>query len=154
MPGGLTGKMRGLLLGRSRTVMIAVGAVAALLVISSRMIDSGEIVELTTLDDRGRDHVTEVWIVDLPSGSYLRSGDPESRWLTRIRANPEISLEREGRELRYRAVPSEEGEVREQVNAAMAEKYGGADQFWVRVSNLETAVPIRLVPADVAVSSP
>jgi hypothetical protein len=154
MAGGLRGKIRGLLLGRIRRVMIVVAVAAALLVVSSRMIDSGEIVELTTLDERGRDHVTEVWIVDLPSGSYLRSGDPESHWLARIRTNPVISLEREGREVSYRALPSDDDELRRRVNAAMQQKYGAPDRFWARVSDLESAVPVRLVPSDVAVSSP
>ena len=80
-----TAKARSLLMGRIRPVMIAVGLVAAIPVITSRLVDEGEIVTLTTVDDRGREYMTEVWIVDLPTGSYLRAGSSDARWLERLR---------------------------------------------------------------------
>lgn len=147
MGSALTGKMRGLLLSRIRPFMIVIGAIAGLLVIGSIVIDEGEIVELRTVDPAGRDHVTEVWIVDLPEGSYLRSGSRETSWLERIRSRPEIVLTREEQEVAYRAIPRGDETTRRQVNDAMRAKYGFADQIWERLGDHAAAVPIRLEPS-------
>lgn len=147
-PMDLTDTARGLVLSRIRMVMIGVGAVAAVLVLGTWLIDEGEIVKISTVDARGRDHVTELWIVDLDSGAWLRAGAPDARWLSRIRENPEIVLERGGEELHYRAIPNPSPEARRKVNRAMSVKYGAADRFWESVSDLSDSVPIRLLPSE------
>ncbi len=127
-------------------VMIGVGSIAAVLVVGTWLVDEGEIVKITTLDEMGRDHETELWIVDLPSGSWLRAGTPEVEWLARVRANPDIVVERGGEDRRYRAVPETSSEIRHEIDRAMSEKYGAVDRFWARVSDHAQTVPIRLVP--------
>ncbi len=153
MSGGVTGKMRGLLLSRIRVVMIGIAILAALLVVASRLIDEGEIVKVTTIDSKGRDQVTEVWIVDLEERSYLRSSSPDAAWLARVRVHPEITLHREDRDTRFRAVPEEGGSIRDQVNLAMSEKYGFADRLWAGVSDRARSVPIRLAPSGAAMTA-
>ncbi len=148
--GKLTGKLRSLLLARIRPIMLAVAFLAALLVISSRLVDEGEIVMITTIDPHGRDQVTEVWIVELPLGTYLRAGSPDVGWLERLRAHPEITVERGGEVSSFRAVPDDGDAIREQVNQAMSEKYGFADRLWGRFSDRGHAIPIRLHAATVA----
>ena len=148
MSAGLTEAARKLLLGRIRTVMIAVASVAALLVIGALLIDEGEIVKITTRDAQGREYVTELWIVELPSGIYLRAGSPDVEWLARIRAAPAIVLERGDEETRHRAVPEPSARTLQALNTAMAEKYGFADRLWARLSDRDLSVPIRLAPAD------
>lgn len=150
MGGSLTGKLRRLLLRRIRLVMIAVALLAGLLVVATRLIDEGEVVKLTTQDADGRQYVTELWIVDLDESSYLRSGSPDAVWLARLRADPEIELQREGRDARYRAVPEEDAATLDRVNVAMSEKYGFADRLWGRISDRSDAVAIRLVPSGSA----
>ena len=137
-------KLRGLVLGRIRPVMLAVAFLAALLVISSRLVDEGEIVMITTLDSQGRDQVTELWIVELPSGTFLRAGSPDAAWLERLQAQPEVTLERDGAIARFRAVPENTGSIREKVNEAMSAKYGFADRLWGQLADRSLAVPIRL----------
>lgn len=139
-----------MLLGRVRIVMLVVGAVAASIVVGARLIDEGEVVQLTTVDARDADHITEVWIVDLPTGSYLRASSPDAAWLARLRERPLVTLLRDGRESRRRAVPDEDAETRKRVNEAMRAKYGLADDFWGRLSDFSNAVPVRLDPAGAA----
>jgi hypothetical protein len=145
--------MRGLLLSRIRAVMLAVATLAALLVVASYVIDEGEIVKVTTIDSKGRDQVTELWIVDLGEGPYLRSGSPDAAWLARVRAHPEITLHRGDRDAKFRAVPEEGASIRDQVNRAMSEKYGFADRLWAGVSDHARSVPIRLVRSGAAMTA-
>ena len=139
--GVVTGKMRGLFLDRIRVVMITVAILAVLLVVASRLIDEGEIVKVTTLDSSGRDQVTEVWIVDLDGGSYLRAGSPDAAWLARVRAHPEITVHRGDRDAKYRAVCDEGASIRGRVNLAMSEKYGFADWLWALLSDRVARCP-------------
>ncbi len=152
MGSGVTGKMRGFVLSRIRAVMIAVAVSTALLVAASYLIDEGEIVKVTTIDSKGRDQVTELWIVDLDEGPYLRSGSPGSAWLARVRVHPEITLHRGDRDARFRALPEDDASIRDRVNLAMSEKYGFADRLWAGVSDRVRSVPIRLVPSGAAMT--
>jgi hypothetical protein len=143
-------KLRALLQGRIRPVMITVALIAALLVIGARLVDEGEVVMLTTVDSRGRDQVTELWIVALPSGTYLRAGSPDVAWLARLRDHPKIKLERGDEVTYFVAVPEAGDAIRTQVNEAMNSKYGFANELWGRFSDRGSAIPIRLDPAAVA----
>jgi hypothetical protein len=134
--------------------MIAVGVLAVIPVITSRLVDEGEVVELSTFDEHGREHMTEVWIVDLPSGTYLRAGAPEAEWLARVRIHPEVEIVRADQPERFRAVPDEDAEARRLVNTAMAEKYGFADELWSHFADRERSVPIRLHPLGTAAAVP
>ena len=75
--GIVTRSVRALLLSRVRVVMIAVGSLAVLLVGASHLLDAGEIVKLVSVDAIGREHVTQLWVVDFANGSYLRADSPE-----------------------------------------------------------------------------
>ena len=146
--GVMTRKLRGLLLRRTRVVMIAAAALAALLVGVSILIDEGEIVGVTTLDAKGRTHVTQLWIVDLDTGAYLRARSPEAAWLARIRAEPEVTLQRRDAEAQFRVLREESAVIRAEVNLAMGEKYGFADRLWASLSEPARAVALRLVPSS------
>ena len=150
----LTATARRLLLSRIRTVMIAVGSVAALLVLGTWLVDEGEIVELSTRDAKGREQVTELWVVDLPSGTWLRAGSPDVRWLARVRSTPEVVLERGEAKRHYRAVPDEAADLRDQINWAMREKYGAMDRLWGRLSDRRLTIPVRLVSSEAVAAGP
>lgn len=137
---------RSLLLGRARIVMVAAGITTAFLVLGSEFVDEGEVVRLAITDDAGRTHETDLWIVDLEDGSYLRAAEPDAHWLVWLRANPRIKLERAGSEHAFLAVPDEHGETRSRVGTAMAEKYGFADRLWSVLADRSSAIAIRLYP--------
>ena len=134
--------------------MIGVAAVAGLMVAGTWGVDEGEIVKITTLDDQGHDHVTEVWIVDLPSGRYLRSGRADNGWLQRVRARGELVLERgeASGSCRVELVTSPERTA--EVASAMAEKYGFSDRIWDALADRSSQVAIRLASCDGALAAP
>jgi hypothetical protein len=151
--GIVTRSVRALLLSRVRVVMIAVGSLAVLLVGASHLLDAGEIVKLVSVDAIGREHVTQLWVVDFANGSYLRADSPDAGWLARLRGDPEVTLKRGDGEAQFRAVCEEGRLIRGQVNRAMSEKYGFADRLWGRFSDHARAVPVRLVPSRAEIAT-
>jgi hypothetical protein len=102
----------------------------------------GEVVILHTLDERGGDYTTSLWVVEDGHYLYLRAGKPESTWLLRLKANPDIELERGGRRLSFRAWAAPR--YRDQVNERMAAKYGWADWLVSHVRDQSTTTPVQL----------
>jgi len=97
----------------------------------------GEVVTLHTRDADGEWQTTPLWIVDLANASYLRAGTPDgSGWVTRLRANPQVRLDRSGEVEDVRLV--EEPPQLQTVHAEMAEKYGWADDFVALMSGDRT----------------
>ncbi len=129
-----------------RALLLAVGIAVAAIVIVSNVVDEGEVVTLVTKDDRGADYDTQLWIVDLRGKAYVRAGSPRTRWLARLRANPEVTLRRGEEVLSFTAVPQDGDGVREAVNAEMAAKYGHADTLWGTLGDRRRSVPILLEP--------
>ena len=106
--------------------------------------ESGEVVVVRTFDAKGAAHETRLWIVDEGDAVWLRAGDPGSSWLLRLKANPEIEVERGGTTLAYRATPVPEALAR--VNAAMDDKYGFANRYIGMFFPRGRATPVRLDP--------
>jgi hypothetical protein len=131
-----------------RLVMIALGGLVALLVLGAIFLDNGEIVTLETVDEAGRVHETQLWVVYLDKVPYLRAGRSEVRWLERVRVRPEVDIDIWGGVHRFRAAIQDDRSVRERLNRAMARKYGLADDIWGLVSNRSQSVPIRLERLD------
>jgi len=88
---------------------------------------SGEVVVLTTTDERGAPQQTPLWIVDDAGFAWLRAGSAQSAWVARLRARPRIEIERAGAKTFFRGTPVPEATA--EINARMAEKYGSADRL-------------------------
>lgn len=127
------------LLGLAAALLLAAGA----LFVASHY--GGERVTLRTRDAAGEAHTTPLWVVDLEGRPFLRAGDRESGWVARLRAEPEVALQRNGRWRRYRAEPAPTRTA--EVSELMAEKYGLADRVVGLVRNPEASLAIRLEPA-------
>ena len=132
-----------------RLVRILAGiAVALLLLVGGYfvMAESGEVVVLETRDAEGA-HQTRLWVVDDGGFAWLRTGDPMSPWLARLRTNPEVAVTRNGERREYRAVPVEDAATRDRINALTLEKYGAAEKI-LRSVMMDTSgvTPIRLEP--------
>jgi hypothetical protein len=84
--------------------------------------------------------------VEADGQAWLRAGQPGSPWLANLRARPEVSLERGGRTLRYRAVPQGDEATRTRVHALMAEKYGLPDRVIALMRDAPASIPVRLDP--------
>jgi hypothetical protein len=137
-----------------KTLLVLAGlTVATVVFVTAFGIDEGEVVNLSTVDSKGAQFVTQLWIIEHDGQLYLRAGRPAARWLARLRAHPEVRLERAGATRAYRAVPVEDPMTREAVNRGMAEKYGEADRLIARFFDCTRSVPIRLEPLEPGPSS-
>lgn len=127
-------------------LLLAGLTVALVVFVTAFGIDEGEVVNLSTVDASGAQFETQLWIIEHDGHLYLRAGRPAARWLARLRAHPEVEIERDGATSAYRAVPVDDPATRVAVNRAMAEKYGQADHLVARIFDRNHAVPIRLEP--------
>lgn len=106
-----------------------------------------EVVELHTIDEQGERVTTRLWIVDHEGQSYLRVGTDGSGWFSRLTANPEITLTRDGETRSYLAVP--QPEKSEAINALMQDKYTWGDSFIGNVvGGRDGSIPIELQPVS------
>jgi hypothetical protein len=129
-----------------RAVLLVAGGSVAALLIGTMAVDEGEVVTLTTSNGKGAQYDTQLWIVRLEDGLYLRSNSSQTAWLARLPSGPEVILQRGDRQSKLRALPVDDPEVRVAVNRAMALKYGAADRFWSWIYDRDHSVPIQLVP--------
>ncbi|MEE9280775.1 MAG: nitroreductase/quinone reductase family protein [Myxococcota bacterium] len=131
---------------------LGVGLGAALLVLFALYLfvvatsPSEDVVVLVTRGPDGAAHKTSLWIVEDEGRLWLRSGNPTSAWLARLRSNPDVELARAGERTAYRAVPVETTQARDRVNALMAEKYGTSGGLAAWFGDRSRSVPIRLDP--------
>jgi len=129
-----------------RALLLAVGIAVAVIVIASNSLDEGEVVTLVTKSDNGAAYDTQLWIVEWNGQLYLRVGSPNAHWLERLRANPQVTLQRGGAALTFTALPKDDSETRDAVNDRMAAKYGYADRLWGYLGDRDRSVPILLEP--------
>jgi hypothetical protein len=131
----------------ARAARIAVAVVALLGALGLGVValsESGEVVVLTTSDERGQLHTTRLWVVDVDGSPWLRAGQEGSGWYERLRARPDVQLERGEGSQPYQAVPVPEAS--ERINGAMAEKYGLADRIIALGRREGGSIAIRLDP--------
>lgn len=105
----------------------------------------GENVVLLTAGVDGRTHETRVWIQEVDNSEWVRADSPENRWYQRLNRRPLVEMKRRGQWRRYRAIPAPHRN--DEINSAMARKYGWADWLIGMVRNRDYAVAIRLEPA-------
>ncbi len=117
-------------------VGLMVGALLAVSIVTATPL-VGEVVTLHTRGAGGEWETTPLWVVDFENASYLRAGTPDgSGWVERLRANPQVRLERDGKIEDVRLV--EEAGKLQAVHGKMADKYGWADSFVALMSGDRT----------------
>ena len=127
-------------------ILKVIGALLALfvaiMVLQFIASETGEVVVVTTTDAEGASAETRLWVVDHDGSAWLRSGSPQAGWFQRMQANPAITVERGGQQ--FTALIEPVPELRDVINAEMAEKYGWADAYIGMLFGRDDAVPIRL----------
>jgi hypothetical protein len=109
--------------------------------------ESGEVVVLQAWDDQKVAHETRLWVVDADGFAWIRTGNPNSSWLGRVRANPDVEVTRGGETKPFRAVVVPDPEVRDRTNRLVLEKYGFAERFLRMVMMTpERVTAVRLEP--------
>lgn len=106
----------------------------------------GEVVTLWTTDERGIEYSTSLWVVEDAGSQWLRAGSTDSGWYQRLKARPEIKMERNGELRRYEAQPHPDQTAR--INALMARDYGIADRLVGIARDESQSVAIRLNRLD------
>jgi hypothetical protein len=129
----------------ARVLAVLAAALLALALFYLALVESAEVVVLETRDAGGAAHETRLWVVDHDGAAWLRTGDPTSPWLARLRARPEVAVTRQGARREYRAVVVEEPAARERINALTLEKYGWRESL-LRATGMgpDGTTPIRL----------
>ncbi len=122
-------------------VLLIVAAVALQTVAS----ESGEVVVLGYTDVSGDLHETRLWIVDHQGQAWLRSGQAQSGWATRLGGEAEVVVTRDGQARAYRAVAAPE--MATLINDLMLKKYGWREQvISAMFGSREGSLPLRLEP--------
>ncbi|MDH5566277.1 MAG: hypothetical protein OEY15_06390 [Myxococcales bacterium] len=125
----------------------ALASIALALFLGWKVLARGahEVVVLRTETLQGQDHYATLWVVDAEKFVWIRAESPTRRWLPAVRKNPQVTLRRGGRDLRYRATIWDTPEARAYVDPMFRAKYGLADTARAILTQRET-IPIRLEP--------
>jgi hypothetical protein len=126
--------------------MLVAGAALAALVLTTALVDEGEVVVLTSSDAQGHGFETRLWLAEIDGELYVRAYRPDAVWLQRLRARPVASLTRRGVKRPVRATPVEDTRLRDAVNRAMAAKYGRADRWLRRLHGSAAPIAVHLEP--------
>ena len=131
-----------------RAALYAIGILVGGIVIAAMLVDEGDLVTLQSVGAEGRHWETQLWLVELAGVPYLRSNSPDEDWLERIRVRPEVEIRRGEATGHWLATPTADPDLLEQVNRAMAAKYGTADRLLCLAFDREQMVAVRLSPAS------
>jgi len=130
-----------------RQVTLCIGLALAVLAVTSSWVHEGEVVTLTTFDAEEHPRRSRLWIVEVDGARYVRSDLPgRARWVERLRARPQVELQRDGVHERCRAVPVDDPSIRDAVGNAMEAKYGLLDELLDAVRDDDDTLPVRLDP--------
>jgi hypothetical protein len=102
-----------------------------------------EVVDLLTTDEAGEPVTTRLWMVDDGGYQYLRVGADGSGWFSRIQANGEFQVTRNGSAASYTAVLRQDKS--QKINDLMQEKYSWGDSLiGVLAGSREGSIPVEL----------
>ena len=132
--------MKKIILSILTAAFILFAGVMALQIVASERV---EVVEVKTFDYRGEVATTRLWIIDHESKQYLRAG-ADSGWYLRMKADPNITMTRDGKDAQYHAV--ERKHLVGIVNAKMNDKYTWGDDVIGSMTGKEEAIPMELQP--------
>jgi len=127
---------------RALFFLVVLGGVAFVTAVFAASELGGEVVTLTTADERGVEYQTSLWVVDHRGQAWLRAGSTDAGWYQRLREDPQVRLERNGEVEKYEAVPVPDQTQR--INELMAAKYGWADRIVGLVGDEKASMAVRL----------
>lgn len=130
-----------------RIARIALGVVAALVLVGVATYGAGEQIEvarLRSVDAQGSTIETKLWVADFDGAAWVRVARPERAWFQRLREQPEIEVVRNGGTAqKVRATPDPSADTQLAVDRAFRAKYGLVD-WWYGVLLRSNPIPIRL----------
>ncbi len=107
-------------------------------------LEGREVVVLRTTDADGHVRKTRTWIADADGSVLIEAANPERPFLRDLRTTPQLELERRGHVYQCSAavVPNPEGH--ERVRQLLAAKYGWADRWIGRLTDVSASLALRL----------
>jgi uncharacterized iron-regulated membrane protein len=111
-------------------------------------LEGSDVANLRTARADGEWRETHVWVVEEGESLWVEAATPERAWLLDIEANPLVEVERAESSASYRASPAPGPGARDQLRAALHEKYGWADAWVGLFQDTSRAVAVRLDPID------
>jgi hypothetical protein len=114
-----------ILKGLAFAVLALVVALGALYV---AMAEWGEVVVLHHYGEHDVKTV-RLWVVDDAGQAWLRTGADNATWLPRVRAHPDVELERGEETLKFRALVMDDATTLARINQLSLEKYGWSEQL-------------------------
>ncbi len=103
----------------------------------------GEVVVLHREAVDGSTDEVRVWIVEDENGTWIEHGDPTDYWITKLTADPSLTIERDGVAREYRA-SADPGSCAV-YNKLRDAKYGLADRYVdLFAPDSDSCTPIRL----------
>lgn len=132
--------------------LIALGVIAifyvGMTILASEL--GGEVVELIRHEPEGGTKNIRLWIVDEDKRAWIEHGDIDSHWIKRLEHKPELSVIREGVEIRY--IATVDAGSHNKYHELRSKKYGSADTI-IELLSFGTShkesclrIPIRLEP--------
>lgn len=105
----------------------------------------GEVVTLERAEPDGSTSQIRLWIVDQGEGTWIEHGDRDSFWMTRLRADSDITVTRNGEAITYRGTADPASH--ELYHSLRSEKYSWAEDvisIFGAGSEACTGIPVRL----------
>lgn len=126
-----------------RIALAVVLVIGLFLVIYRFAAERVEVVELTTVDEAGETVITRLWIVDHDGSAYLRASGESSGWYSRVHANEQFDLLRNGLTKSYTALDRRDKVT--VINTLMQDKYSWGDSFvGFFMSSRDNSIPVEL----------
>lgn len=123
------------------------GLALAFLAVQTLASERVEVVELFTTDAAGERQTTRLWVIDDEGYQYLRVGADGSGWFTRLQANGQVEVRRDGESASYTVV--QRPDKSERINAMMQAKYTWGDSFFAAVLGSRAgSIPLELHPLN------
>lgn len=127
-----------------RSWLIAVAALGVGAVLLSLVIDEGEVAHLETRDESGQISDVDVWIVEIDGVLYLRANNRHADWVSSVLTGSESELRRESGTSSVRATVQVDPLLGQQVDRAMAQKYGFTENLWDWIVDPDATLVLRL----------
>jgi hypothetical protein len=129
-----------------RSLLAVAGLAAAFVATSWWALESGGVARIHTRMADGGVRSTHVWFVEPDGELWLEAGTPDNAWFLDVREDPSVSLEVEGRALRYTAEPLEDASSHARIRALIRDKDGLRDRWVGLFVDTSRSIAVRLVP--------
>ncbi len=107
-------------------------------------LEGREVVVLRTSAADGHVRKTRTWVADADGDMWIEAANPDRPFLHDLRGTPHLELQRGGHIYRCSAAVMPNPEGHERIRSLLAAKYGWADGWIGRLTDLSESLALRL----------